>query len=375
MNVTILGHSYLALENRKCLTELGNYVNIQVASPSSFKGMIFNYDIKKSKLTGANWMINFYQKLKVPFFPFSVYVLKSKNFNFSNFKPDIIHIEVDPFHPLFMQAILYKFIFLRKAKIICTVKQNTYTSRGFFMDFIKDSIAIFLSKKVDSFIAVNEGVKNIYCQRFGVPLSKIKRCTHMGVDTDLFNLVKKEKNIDKFIIGYCGRIITYKGIWELIDAVSCIAIKSKVELRILGDGPEKKKLLSFAKNLDWLVVMDKVEHNKVPSFLQELDLFVMPSQISNEHVEHDSHAVLEAMSCGIPCIASKSGSNNEVLEDIGLLIDPENIDLLKKTIIKVMADPKFASDLGKLGRDRVINKYSTYSVAKQYYNIYSEKIK
>ena len=374
MKVAILAHSYLAKENRKCLTELGKYVDLEVCSPNSFKGMIFNYAIKENKIFGDNWVINLRKKIMIPKFSESVYVLKSKNLNFKTFKPSIIHIEVDPFHPLFMQAIIYRFLYSRSSKIVCTVKQNTYTSRGYFSDLVKDTLAKTLSKKVDSFIAINEGVKGIYNQRFGVPLSKIKRCTHIGVDTDLFNVINKDKRDEKYIIGYCGRVITYKGIWELIEAVSNIAKCSAVELRILGDGPEREKLVAFAKDLDWLRVMEKVEHNQVPAFMQDLDLFVMPSRILKEHVEHDSHAVLEAMACGLPCIASKSGSNIEVLENIGLLIEPEDTIVLEKAIKDVMTDSKLALDLGLKGRDRVVKHYSIDSVAKQYHNIYLEAL-
>ena len=79
MKVTILGHSYLAKENRKCLTELGKYVDLEVCSPNSFKGMIFNYAIKENKIFGDNWVINLRKKIVIPKFSEAVYVLKSKN--------------------------------------------------------------------------------------------------------------------------------------------------------------------------------------------------------------------------------------------------------------------------------------------------------
>lgn len=370
MKVTILGHSYLAKENRKCLTELGKYVDLEVCSPNSFKGMIFNYALKENKIFGDNWVINLRKKIVIPKFSESVYVLKSKNLNFKSFKPSIIHIEVDPFHPLFMQAIIYRFLYSRSSKIVCTVKQNTYTSRGYFSDLVKDTLAKTLSKKVDSFIAINEGVKDIYNHRFNVPLNKINRCTHIGVDTDAFFKIENNINQSKFIIGYCGRIITYKGIWELINVVGQISKKNDVELRILGDGPEKEKLQNFAKDISWLKVLDKVEHNEVPLFMQSLNLFVMPSRILKEHVEHDSHAVLEAMSCGIPCIATKSGSNIEVLEDIGILVDPENENQLETAIMRIINNNELAQNLSEKGRKRVLKDYSLKSVAKQYKNIY-----
>ena len=212
MKVIIVGHSYLAKENRKSLLELGKYIDLEVISPNSSKGMIFNYNIENDIIKNKYYTINFFKKINFPFLNESIYFLKILKMSFSKTKPDIIHIENDPFHPLFLQFLFIKKIFFKQAKIVCTVKQNTYTSRGYLLDWIKDLIAKYFSKKVDQFICVNKGVKDIYKDRFNVPESKITNCTHLGVDTDIFKPMKRISK-EKINIGYTGRFVAYKGVW------------------------------------------------------------------------------------------------------------------------------------------------------------------
>ena len=100
--VMIVGHSYLAKENQKQLEDLSSYVEIEVVSPNSFKGMIFSYDVAGRSYESKSWSIKFYRKIVPPFFPEAAYLFRSIGLGMRRFKPDIIHIEGDPFTPFFI---------------------------------------------------------------------------------------------------------------------------------------------------------------------------------------------------------------------------------------------------------------------------------
>lgn len=369
--ISIISHTYLSQENRKTLDSISENYNLNVISPDSFKGMIFDYNENSNKISRNNWEMYFNKKINIPFLPDSVYLLKTIDFGFRKFKPDIIHIEVDTFHPLFIQVLISKFFFSRKSKIVCTVKQNTITSWGVFLDFIKKRLAIFFSNYVEKFIAVNKGVKQIYIDEFNVDEDRLFLNTQLGVDTSIFKKSVRKKS-DIFIIGYCGRIVTYKGIWDLLEAVRILyKNKHKVSLKILGSGPELSDLKSYAEANPWVEIYDVVPHDEVAYFMSKLDLFVMPSRILKEHVEHDSHAVMEAMSCGIPCIASNSGSNIEVLDGIGELIEPENINLLSNKIHELMSNAEKLNEMSILNVNRVNTLYSISSVTRRLCDLYN----
>ena len=166
--VAVVGHTYLALENRKSIAELARNFEIEVISPSKWQDDIFDYDRRTSGVEGEGWRIRFYSTFVPPGLSIAAYVLRSFTLGLREFKPHIVHIECDPFIPIFMQAWLWSRIWAPQSRIVCTVKQNTYTSRGRIVDGLKDWVARRLQKRVDRFIVVNKGVAAIYRDRFGV---------------------------------------------------------------------------------------------------------------------------------------------------------------------------------------------------------------
>ncbi len=382
MRVMIIGHSYLAEENRKMLTALGEHAEIEVASPRTSKGMIFNYFTTGEAIEGQGWTIQFYDKLVPPKFPDAAYFFKSLTLGLRRFRPDIVHIEGDPFVPFFQQLFLYTKIWASKAKIVCTVKQNTYTSRGVTIDALKDFIARRFIPKVDQFITVNRGVAKIYHDRFGTDPEKMTYCTHLGVDADLFvprsqgeqktYLAKYSLARGEALVGYCGRLIEYKGVTDLITAVEILRNKSNKDYRlaILGDGPLKDHLEKFSIENPWLKLVSPVPHYEVADFLKAIDIFVMPPRVLPWHMEHDAHALLEAMSVGVPCVGTECGAIEDVLPGAGFLVSPGSPEDLAVAIMDLLGDEIRLRDYATRGRKRVIAQYSIPAVANTYLEIY-----
>ena len=385
--VVIVGHSYLAEENQKNLAVLSKKVDLEVISPNTSEGMIFNYNVKQETITGDNWVIRLYDKWVPPKFPSAVYFLKSWHLGLKRFKPDIIHIEADPFTPLFVQVYTLSKILVPQAKIICTVKQNTYTSRNRVVDFIKDTIAKYFVHKVDHFITVNSGVAKIYRKRFHADPSKITYCTQLGVDTEVFSPVNSAEK-DYFrrnlglvrgdvLIGYAGRLVDYKGVPDLIETIRLLRLRTKldVKLALLGMGPMYDYLRAKREEYLWMQLVGVLPHVRVSEFLKSLDLFVMPSRALPDHEEHDAHALLEAMAVGIPCIATTSGANKDVLEGAGILVKPGDKTELAKAMIELISNNGLRTTYGQLGRKQVVKKYSLKSVAEKYLSVYNNTLK
>ena len=103
IKVIIVGHSYLAKENQKNLNYISKYVDLEVISPNHSEGMIFNYNLDQNVIYGRNWVIRLYKKIKIPFISSAIYLLASYSLRLNKIKPDIIHIESDPFTPIFWQ--------------------------------------------------------------------------------------------------------------------------------------------------------------------------------------------------------------------------------------------------------------------------------
>lgn len=383
MKVAIVGHSYLAEENRKNLAALAERgVAVEVVSARNLRGMIFNYDLSTPLIATEAYNIRLYNRWRPPGCPPGVYCLRSFDLGFRRFRPDIVHIEGDPFTPLFLQAYAAARAFCPKAKIVCTVKQNTYTHRGPLRDWVKDRIARTLVPRVSRFIVVNRGVANIYRERFRARSDQLHDCTQLGVDADLFSPPDAEQRAagrarfqlprDEELVGYVGRLADYKGVVDLIEAVASFRERSgrNLCLALLGDGPLRDSLTERASQLGWLRVVHAVPHAEVAEFLQCLDFFVMPSRVLPHHVEHDAHALLEAMAVGLPCIGTLSGAIQDVLEGAGILVPPETPTAIRDGISSLVENAGRRHELAKLARARILERYSIPAVADKYVAVY-----
>ena len=124
--------------------------------------------------------------------------------------------------------------------------------------------------------------------------------------------------------------------------------------------------------MQWLTVLDSVPHALVADFLKGIDMFAMPSRILRHHVEHDAHALLEAMATGIPCIGAASGAIVDVLPGAGLVVPPEESRELAGAVLKLLENEPLRLELGRAGRERVVNDYSLHAVADRYADVYRQ---
>jgi glycosyltransferase involved in cell wall biosynthesis len=105
----------------------------------------------------------------------------------------------------------------------------------------------------------------------------------------------------------------------------------------------------------------------VPQILAAAAVSVLPS-IS----EGISNTLLESMAAGVPVVASRVGGTPEVIEDgeHGLLVPPNDPEVLAGAISRVLGDPILAAKLGANGRRRVTQEFSFEAVVRQTEDLY-----
>lgn len=99
----------------------------------------------------------------------------------------------------------------------------------------------------------------------------------------------------------------------------------------------------------------------VPDYLRAADLFVLPSRREGLPV-----ALLEAMACGLPCIASRlAGSTDTIIDDgdNGLLIPPGDVGALVAAIASLLDNPARAAAMGARARATVEARFASSAVA------------
>ena len=157
---------------------------------------------------------------------------------------------------------------------------------------------------------------------------------------------KTQHNI--FKIGLIGSFNNhYKGITEAINAMSLLDNSEEIiELHILGSGTLKDHYKSLAKELgvNDLVFFDGILKggDEVASWLKSLDLYIQPS-----YTEGLPRALIEAMSVGLPAVASNVGGIPELLSK-DTLIKPYDSEALAKKIKDFVDSQQLRFEQGKL---------------------------
>jgi len=194
--------------------------------------------------------------------------------------------------------------------------------------------------------------------RLGVAPEKIAVIPN-GVDTNKytpgFSNLKAEFKAQRLFV-YQGRIATEKNVEALLRAWKQAELGSECKLLIVGDGPLKPSLeLTYGAEhgIIWLGVI--ADEQRRIQILQSADVFILPSL-----VEGLSLSLLEAMACGVACIATDAGADGEVLEQgAGVIINTQGVVGQLRTLLPVFRDqPELTTLLGKKARARTLERYT-----------------
>ncbi|MBA7509984.1 N-acetyl-alpha-D-glucosaminyl L-malate synthase [subsurface metagenome] len=289
---------------------------------------------------------------------------------------DVIHCHILYLHTV--SAILVKK--LLKKKVVVKIAGISKFGIGDIVRIkeIKGSkIILGISRGVDRFIAISREMRN-ELREIGVKEEQILDIPNF-VNTEKFYPISNGKRnelrnelflpIDKKIISFVGRLYIEKGISYLIEAWSEIIIAyPEVALLIIGDGPLMKSLKDQARALN---LSDKIEFlgkkENISEYLQASDIFVLPSLS-----EGLSGALLEAMACGLPCIATKIGGNVDLTDDgkDGILVEPASSEELASAILRLLKDKESSKNIGNQARKKILERYSINSIVPAYINLY-----
>ena len=361
MNVLILSHSYFAQENQKNIISLSSFCRVKCVLPKQWDapfghGGAFQATQNKELFVPLKSVIVFR----------SQYIFTSISLGVLHFRPDIINVEYNPWSLMFFLALLYKVLFSRHSKIVCTIKKNTFIKRPGFWGRLRFFIASLSLRMTDHIIAVSGMAQDLLTSKFAIPPWKISLCQHLGVDTEIFkpapiDVINRKDAQKSIVIGYCGRLAKHKGIEDLIEAVHRVRKGNRVHvtLKLLGEEYPESWLIPYSAPHTWVEILPAVSLTEVADFLRELDIFVLPSRNLPDHQEHDAHALLEALATGLPCVGTKSGIIPEILGDgTGCLVGPENPEELAKVLEKLILNPEYRNELAVRSRQKAIKEFA-----------------
>ncbi len=226
--------------------------------------------------------------------------------------------------------------------------------------------------KAGLIIAVSKSVKKFITERLKIKDDKIVVISNAVEIGDGFQ--GNNHQIDKLMVGSIGNLNKQKGQTFLIRAFARVAASlPKARLEIIGDGPEKQKLLDLIKELDLesrVQLLGKIEKPK--RYLDKWDLFVLPSLS-----ETFGLVILEAFASRVPVVATRVGGIPELIIDdkTGYLVPPADSEKLAKAISYLLAEKKKRESLASEAYKTLKDKFDWSKVILEIEREYQEIIK
>tara|TARA_Y100000816_G_scaffold281251_1_gene255581 strand:+ start:490 stop:1629 length:1140 start_codon:yes stop_codon:yes gene_type:complete len=198
-----------------------------------------------------------------------------------------------------------------------------------------------------------------------------------GVDTSRFypnqnyrKDVREKLNIspDTILLLFLGRLNKDKGILDLAEVVNEIILNDNKRVSLLIVGPDEENIKSKIRKICSNTI-DKiyfVDFTDIPEkYMSSADIFCLPS-----YREGFGMAALEAGACALPVITSRIyGLVDAVKENYtGLFHEVKNKGQIKDCILKLVEDEKLRKQLGKQGRERVLEEFEQNYVTKEFVN-------
>jgi len=224
-------------------------------------------------------------------------------------------------------------------------------------------------QKATCIIAITKQIQNLYARW----VDKEKTSTiPFGVDTETFKPTKITQPQKELEILYGGSLYALKGVPFLIRAIAqARQNKINANLTIVGEGAQKETLIALVKTLQiekHVKFEGFVPNSKMPMYYNRCDIFCFPTL-----GEPFGKAVVEAMACGKPVIATNVGGTAEIIQnrENGILVPPANSEAIAAEITRLINDPQESRRIGKKARETIVERFSWEKIAEKYHQLYS----
>ncbi len=226
-------------------------------------------------------------------------------------------------------------------------------------------------RKADFLIAISENTKNDLIKYLHISEEKIQ-VVYNGVNHNIFRVRNKYYTRERVGLIKDNKYILNvssseqrKNFPSVLKAFSII-FESQYNFNLIHVGKLDKKSKDMIKKLNLdrqFINFENISEEKLALLYNASDLFVFPS-----FYEGFGLPVLEAMASGCPVITSNKSSLPEVVDNAGILVDPENIDELGNMMYKVLTNNKLQKDMIQRGVEQA-KKFSWQKCAREIYSI------
>ena len=220
--------------------------------------------------------------------------------------------------------------------------------------------------------------KNFLIKKIGKTFESKIHVIHTGIEPEKYSVRKKNLS-KKFWMLNIGGLQPYKGQEFLIRACAILRDDQLLfQCLIVGQGELRQELQSL---IDELELKDQVQlvggktEDEICELLPNVDCYIQPSIITESgKMEGIPVAIMEAMACGIPVIATAISGVPELVKDgkSGYLVPPANVETLVKAIEKVIKNSKKSIQMAQTGRRLVAREFSLFNNVSKLVQLFQE---
>ncbi len=215
-----------------------------------------------------------------------------------------------------------------------------------------------VARRLPRVLTVSESSKRDIANDHGVPPERI-HVVPVGVDPELFAPLPEIARVPGRLITTASADVTMKGLSFLLEAVAKLRTERHIELTIIGKAKADSaasRAISELGLADAVTFVSGVPDRRIVELYAEAELAVVPSLY-----EGFSLPAIEAMSCGVPLVATTGGALPEVAGKHGetcFLTEPGDAEALASVLQDALDSPEARDRVGRAGRERVVSQWS-----------------
>jgi glycosyltransferase involved in cell wall biosynthesis len=260
-------------------------------------------------------------------------------------------------------AVLTKWLYRKKLVVRCGYELLNSLEKAdepLWKKLIIELLEKIVYKSADKNILTSQKDSKFIENKFRIPSSKIEVIPNY-IDVNLFKPlnIPKEKNGVIFV----GRLEKVKNLINLIKATSNFSKK----LILIGSGSLREKIENTAlKEKTNIEFKNNIPNNRLPEELNKSEIFVLPSLR-----EGFPKALLEAMSCGLPCIGTNVKGIREIIKhkENGYLCETD-ANSIRKAILEVLNNINLQKKIGQNARKTILENFNLEKILDKEIKIY-----
>jgi colanic acid/amylovoran biosynthesis glycosyltransferase len=239
----------------------------------------------------------------------------------------------------------------------------SFTAHGFDLHVDRRMLCAKIGEA--SFVVpVSEYNRDLMVKECGDRARRKLAVIHCGVDTRFFHPAESAVEQGPLSILCVGKLHEVKGQTHLLEACRLLA-EAGIDLvcTLVGDGPDRQALTKQVaeSGLDGRVaIVGERDRVQIAALLSSAQVHVAPSVPTRSGKREGIPVVLmEAMSAGLPVVASRLSGIPELVEDgvSGLLVPPGDAAALADALRRLNDDPSLRRRLGSAGREKVLEEF------------------